>query len=50
VSPSYLLGPGDTIQLRFYGKLNESYDLEINRAGSIDFPQLGPDYSGGHAF
>ena len=42
VSPSYLLGPGDTIQLRFYGKLNESYDLEINRAGSIDFPQLGP--------
>ena len=26
----------------FYGKLNESHQLEINRDGSIDFPQLGP--------
>ena len=42
VSPNYILGPGDTVQVLFYGKLNESHQLEINRDGSIDFPQLGP--------
>jgi polysaccharide export outer membrane protein len=42
VSPDYLLGPGDTIELGFYGKLNDSRSLEISRDGSIDFPHLGP--------
>ena len=50
VSPDYLLGPGDTVQLRFYGKLNESHNLEINRSGSIEFPQLGPIHLAGITF
>ena len=42
VSPDYLLGPGDNLKILFYGKTNDSMSLEINRNGSVDFPQLGP--------
>ena len=42
VSPNYLLGPGDTLQVLFYGKTNVSFDLEINRDGFVNFPELGP--------
>jgi len=50
VSPDYLLGPGDTIELGFYGKLNDSHSLEISRDGSIDFPHLGPINLAGMTF
>ena len=50
VSPDYLLGPGDTIELGFYGKLNDSRSLEISRDGSIDFPHLGPINLAGMTF
>ena len=50
VSPEYLLGPGDVVELRFYGKLNESHSLEISRDGSIDFPHLGPINLAGMTF
>ena len=50
VSPDYLLGPGDTIELGFYGKLNDSHSLEISRDGSIDFPHLGPVNLAGMTF
>ena len=42
VSPDYLLGPGDELQILFYGKLNQSFSLRINRDGMVDFPELGP--------
>jgi protein involved in polysaccharide export with SLBB domain len=42
VSESYLLGPGDSIDILFYGKENDTFSLEINREGFIDFPRLGP--------
>ena len=42
VSPDYLLGPGDTLDILFYGKTNNTFSLEINRDGSVDFPELGP--------
>jgi polysaccharide export outer membrane protein len=42
ISPSYMLGPGDTVKVLFYGKVNKSYELQINRDGSIEFPELGP--------
>jgi len=50
VSPDYLLGPGDTVEVNFYGKLNSSHSLEINRDGSIDFPNLGPINLAGMTF
>jgi protein involved in polysaccharide export with SLBB domain len=42
VSADYLLGPGDTLDILFYGKNNSTFSLEINREGFVDFPQLGP--------
>jgi protein involved in polysaccharide export with SLBB domain len=42
VSPDYLLGPGDELEIIFYGKLNKSFSVKINRDGLVDFPELGP--------
>ena len=42
VSGDYLLGPGDTLDILFYGKANNAFSLEINREGFVDFPELGP--------
>ena len=50
ISPNYILGPGDTVKVLFYGKINESHDLEINRNGYIEFPQLGPVSLAGMTF
>jgi protein involved in polysaccharide export with SLBB domain len=50
VSPNFILGPGDTVKVLFYGKINESHDLEINRNGYIEFPQLGPVNLAGMTF
>lgn len=50
VSPDYLLGPGDELQILFYGKLNQSFSLRINRDGMVDFPELGPLVLAGLSF
>ena len=42
VSSDYLLGPGDTLDILFYGNINNAFSLEINREGFVNFPQLGP--------
>lgn len=42
VSEDYLLGPGDTLDILFYGKKNNTISLEINREGFVVFPDLGP--------
>ena len=42
VSGDYLLGPGDTLDILFYGKINNAFSLDINREGFVDFPELGP--------
>ncbi len=42
VSGDYLLGPGDTLDILFYGKTNSAFTLDINREGFVDFPELGP--------
>jgi polysaccharide export outer membrane protein len=50
VSPNYLLGPGDELSVIFYGKLNDSSTVEINRDGFVDFPELGPIMIAGLTF
>lgn len=42
VSGEYLLGPGDSLDILFYGKINRSFSLTINTEGYVDFPELGP--------
>ena len=50
VSPDYILGPGDELDILFYGKLNKSFNLEINRDGVVDLPELGPLVLAGLSF
>lgn len=50
VSPNYLLGPGDELSVIFYGKLNKSSTVEVNRDGFVDFPELGPIMIAGLTF
>ena len=42
VSADYLLGPGDTLDILFYGKTNNSFSLEINRRVLLIFRSWAP--------
>jgi len=50
VSPDYLLGPGDTLEILLYGKINSTLSLEITRDGSINLSGLGPVTLAGLSF
>lgn len=41
VEPDYLLGPGDELNIQFYGKVNEYFEQTIQRDGTIGFPKIG---------
>lgn len=42
VSNKYILGPGDSLDIMLFGKVNRTVSVEINREGFVDFPELGP--------
>ena len=42
VPVGYVIGPGDTIDLNFFGNTNAAYRLVVNRDGAINFPEIGP--------
>ncbi|GAA4364622.1 SLBB domain-containing protein [Kangiella marina] len=42
VPSNYIIGPGDVVKVQLYGKENNSYELAVERDGSIQFPELGP--------
>jgi len=42
VPPDYVVGPGDTIHLQFYGKINAEYNLVVSRDGTVRLPEIGP--------
>ena len=42
VPTDYVLGPGDHIQIQLFGNQNKTLDLQVNRDGTIQFPQVGP--------
>lgn len=42
VPSNYIVGPGDSIKVQLFGKENNSYELTVERDGSIQFPELGP--------
>jgi protein involved in polysaccharide export with SLBB domain len=50
ISPDYLLGPGDVLEVLLFGGDNKSYSLAIGRNGTIDFPALGPIAVAGISF
>lgn len=42
VSKDYVLGPGDELKILFWGRVNRTYQLPIERDGSILVPEIGP--------
>lgn len=42
VPANYLVGPGDELSVRLFGKENEDYNLTVNQDGNIIIPKLGP--------
>jgi protein involved in polysaccharide export with SLBB domain len=41
VPPEYVLGPGDELQLQFYGSRDDSLNLVVDREGVIELPKVG---------
>jgi protein involved in polysaccharide export with SLBB domain len=41
VGPDYLLGPGDTLRIAVWGKVNEEYAPAVDRNGRINLPVIG---------
>jgi protein involved in polysaccharide export with SLBB domain len=44
VDPAYRLGPGDVVVLVLTGGVEQSYQLEVTRAGFVIVPQVGQIY------
>lgn len=42
VPPDYVIGPGDTVQVQLFGKVNAEYSLVVTREGILNFPEIGP--------
>ena len=42
VPPDYVLGPGDSIRVQFYGNVTGIYEYEVTRDGILNLPELGP--------
>lgn len=50
VPNNYLIAPGDEIDIQLFGSKNVSYQLDVHRDGSIQFPELGPIHVAGLTF
>ncbi|CAG9297722.1 SLBB domain-containing protein [Celerinatantimonas diazotrophica] len=50
VPNNYLIAPGDEIDIQLFGAKNVSYQLDVQRNGSIQFPELGPIHVAGLTF
>ena len=42
ISPNYVIGPGDNIEIILFGKQADDFSLQVNREGEIYFPSIGP--------
>ncbi|MET2852548.1 SLBB domain-containing protein [Vibrio owensii] len=50
VPSNYTVGAGDEIVIQLFGKENTTHRLRVNRAGTINFPLLGPVQVAGMSF
>lgn len=42
IPDSYIVGPGDSFQINFYGKESDSFEIEVDREGRLAIPNLSP--------
>jgi protein involved in polysaccharide export with SLBB domain len=50
VSGDYLIGPGDELKILMWGRINRTFDLQVDRAGAIAIPEVGPLQVAGLSF
>jgi protein involved in polysaccharide export with SLBB domain len=50
VSDEYVIGPGDEIIVKLWGRLEGTHRMRVDRDGKIFFPKLGPMYVAGKTF
>ncbi len=42
VPSDYVIGPGDELRIRIWGQVNSQANVQVDRAGEIYLPQVGP--------
>ncbi len=50
VPADYLIGPGDSLRVQLFGNRSAEYELQVERDGSLQFPEIGPLNVGGMSF
>jgi len=50
VAPGYLIGPGDEVVVRLWGRLEGIHRMVVDRDGKIYFPKIGSLYVAGKTF
>jgi polysaccharide export outer membrane protein len=50
VPASYIVGPGDQLNVQLYGSQNRTLRLTVDRDGRLSFPELGPIEVAGKTF
>ena len=50
VGPDYMLGPGDEVKVRVWGKVEGAWNLTIERDGTVRMPKVGVVALGGMTF
>ncbi len=48
VTPDYVIGPGDEIQIRAWGQIDVDFSATVDRSGTISVPARGRDQCRGH--
>jgi protein involved in polysaccharide export with SLBB domain len=50
VTPDYVVGPGDQLRIRVWGKVNFNADVTVDRSGDVYVPQVGRIHVSGLPF
>jgi protein involved in polysaccharide export with SLBB domain len=50
VPAGYIIGPGDQLEMQWYGSKNQSVKLQVERDGHVNIPELGPVNIAGQTF
>jgi len=50
VPSDYVVGPGDELRIRVWGQVNFQANLQVDRAGEVYLPQVGPVHVAGMPF
>ncbi|MDO8432769.1 MAG: SLBB domain-containing protein [Candidatus Binatus sp.] len=50
VGSDYIVGPGDEFRVLVWGRVNDSWSLQVQRNGQVEIPQVGPLEVGGLTF